>query len=134
MLNHGSNSTLLNWKTVKRDSPDKTHGMQSNHKSMKNKLLKGKYLYLFIELLKTRLSTDSKSTLARTYQPPLNSSAREIEVDSLTTIQLWTIDLNVYNYFPYISFSCFYFLFLFLFLFLFFILLKIKISHTYHQK
>jgi hypothetical protein len=71
---------------VKRDSPDKTHGMQSNHKSMKNKLLK--------ELLKTRLSTDSKSTLARTYQPPLNSSAREIEVDSLTTIQLWTIDLK----------------------------------------
>ena len=41
MLNHGSNSTPLNWKTVKRDLLDKTHGMQSNHKSMRNKLLTG---------------------------------------------------------------------------------------------
>jgi hypothetical protein len=68
MLNHGSNSTLLNWKTAKKDLPDKTHGMQSNHKSMKSNLLK--------ELPKTKLLTDSKNTSARNYQPPLNSSAK----------------------------------------------------------
>ncbi|CAK70085.1 unnamed protein product (macronuclear) [Paramecium tetraurelia] len=35
MLNHGSNSTPWNQKTVKRDLLDNKHGMQSNQKSMK---------------------------------------------------------------------------------------------------
>jgi len=69
--NHGSNSTPLNWKTVKKDLPDKTHGMQSNHKSMKSKLLK--------ELPKLKLLIDSKNTSVRNYQPPPNSSPAETD-------------------------------------------------------
>ena len=80
MLNHGLNSTLLNWKTARKDLPDKTHGMLSNHKSMKSNLLKGIQIKHFLELPKTKLLTDSKNTSARNYQPPLNSSAKEIDL------------------------------------------------------
>ncbi|CAD8070107.1 unnamed protein product [Paramecium primaurelia] len=81
MLNHGSNSTLLNWKIVKKDLLDNKHGMQSNQKSMKPKLLK--------ELPNKKLLTDSKSTLARSYPPLLNLLPAEIDLIINTSINNW---------------------------------------------
>ncbi|CAK79980.1 unnamed protein product (macronuclear) [Paramecium tetraurelia] len=72
MPNLGSNSIPWNQKTVKKDLLDKKHGMQSNQKSMKPKLLK--------ELLKMKSLIDSKNTSVRNYQPPPNSSAKEIDL------------------------------------------------------
>ena len=66
---------------MKKDLQDNKHGMLFKQKSMKLKLLKGIiYNDNILELLKMKSSTDSKNTSARNYQPPLNSSVKEIDL------------------------------------------------------
>ena len=66
---------------MKKDLLDNKHGMLFKPKSMKLKLLKGiNFNENILELLKMKSSTDSKNTSARNYQPPLNSSVKEIDL------------------------------------------------------